>query len=235
MAPPRDRTRINQFIREKEVRVIDQNEQHLGVISSREALARAQEAGLDLVEVATKARPHVCRIMDYGQYKYEQAKRAKEAKKKQKQIVVKEIKLRPRTDTHDYDFKLRHAKEFLEEGNKVKVIMIFRGRENAHRDWGKRKLDQLTEDLKAFAEPDFAPRLEGRTMIISYTPRPEAIKKKTTKEAAGAEDKNSQGGRKAVSPDGNREDQASQERERPHPDQEEAEAETKPAEAHSGS
>jgi translation initiation factor IF-3 len=216
------------------VRVIDENENHLGVIPTREALARAQEAALDLVEVATKSRPHVCRIMDYGQYKYEQAKRAKEAKKKQKQIVVKEIKLRPRTDTHDYDFKLRHAKEFLEEGNKVKVIMIFRGRENAHRDLGRRKLDQMTEDLKEYAEPDFPPRLEGRTMIIAYSPLAEMVKKaKSKKETSGAQAKDTQGGRQAVQPDGDGKGQAEQEREGSHSDQEEQEAETKPAKAHS--
>jgi len=217
------------------VRVIDENENHLGVITTREALAKAQEAGLDLVEVATKSRPHVCRIMDYGQYKYEQAKRAKEAKKKQKQIVVKEIKLRPRTDTHDYDFKLRHAIEFLEEGNKVKVVMLFRGRENAHRDWGRKKLDQMTEDLREYAEPDFPPRQEGRTMIIAYTPRPEAVKKvKTKKEKTGAQAEDTQGSRKAVQPDGDGKGEATQEREGSHPDQEEQETETKPAEAHSG-
>ena len=204
----RDRTRINQFIREKEVRIIDENEQHVGVVPIREALARAQAAGLDLVEVATKSKPHVCRIMDYGQYKYEQAKRAKEAKKKQKHTVIKEIKLRPRTDTHDYDFKLRHAIEFLQEGNKVRVIMLFRGRENVHRDIGERKLNRLTEDLRAYAEPDFPVRLEGRTMVIQYSPRAEILKKKAPREERSAQDEDAPGSRQAVSPDGKREDQA---------------------------
>jgi translation initiation factor IF-3 len=230
----RDRTRINQYIREREVRVIDANEQHLGVLPVREALARAEEAGLDLVEVATKSRPHVCRIMDYGQYKYEQAKRAKEAKKKQKQVVVKEIKLRPRTDTHDYEFKLRHAVEFLEEGNKVKVIMIFRGRENAHRDIGRRKIDRMTEDLSQHGEPDFEPRIEGRTMVITYSPRPEAIKKKAPKETKRAEAENAQRSRKAVQADGDGQGQALEERQGTHSDQEDQEAETQSAEVHPG-
>lgn len=158
------------MIREDEIRLIDEEGEHVGVITVADALAKAQEAGLDLVEVSAKSKPHVCRIMDYGQYKYEQAKKQKEAKKKQKQIVVKDIKLRPRIDQHDYDFKLNHAMKFLEHGDKVRFIMQFRGREMAHKDLGRKVLDRVVEDLADYGAIEQQPQMEGRLMNMTMTP-----------------------------------------------------------------
>ncbi len=135
---------------------------------------------MDLVEVSAKSKPHVCRVMDYGQYKYQQAKKQKDAKKKQKQIVVKEIKLRPRIDDHDYEFKLNHAIKFLEHGDKVRFIMQFRGREMAHKDFGRRVMDRVIEDLNEIASVEQAPRQEGRFMNMTLAPLP-GVKKKSDK------------------------------------------------------
>lgn len=132
----------------------------------------AEAAGLDLVEVSAKSKPHVCRIMDYGQYKYELAKKQKEAKKKQKQIVVKDIKMRPRIDSHDYDFKINHAIKFLEHGDKVRFIMQFRGREMAHKDLGRKVLDRVIDDLQDVGLVEQQPRMEGRVMNMTLTPAP---------------------------------------------------------------
>jgi translation initiation factor IF-3 len=165
-----DQTRINANIREKEVRLIDHEGNNVGVVPTGKALEMAEEAGLDLVEVATGAAPHVCKIMDYGHYKFEQAKRQKEAKKKQKVIVVKEIKMRPRTDEHDYEFKVNHARDFLEQGCKVKFTIMYRGRELAYKDRGRSVLDRIEEDLKDIAVVEAKPRFEGRTMHMVMTP-----------------------------------------------------------------
>ena len=148
-----------------------------------DALRRAEEAGLDLVEVATGSVPHVCRIMDYGHYKFEQAKRQKEAKKKQKVIVVKEIKMRPRTDEHDYQFKLSHARRFLEQGYKVKFTVVYRGRELAHKEHGRLKLERVEGDLADLAVLEAKPRFEGRTMHMVMAPGGKA-KKKVAERAA---------------------------------------------------
>jgi len=131
---------------------------------------RAREQGLDLVEVAPTSRPPVCRIMDFGKYKYEKSKKEKAARKRQHQVVVKEIKMRPKIETHDYEFKKKHIVEFLEHGDKVKVTVQFRGREMAHTDLGRELLNQLTADLESVAKVEAPPRQEGRMMILLLTP-----------------------------------------------------------------
>jgi translation initiation factor IF-3 len=164
---------VNERIGVREVRVIlDEGEQsvQLGVLPTRDALAKARELGLDLVEVSPTARPPVCKIMDFGKYKYEQAKKARQSKKRQHQVVVKEIKLRPKIETHDYDFKKKHIVEFLEAGDKVKITLQFRGREMAHAALGRKLLDQLADELKDVAKVEAPPRQEGRTMILMLTP-----------------------------------------------------------------
>ncbi len=153
------------------VRVIDPENEQLGVLTLEEALARAEGFGLDLVEVATTADPPVCRIMDFGQYKYQKSKRQHEAKKNQKVILLKEIKLRPRTEEHDFQFKLKHALEFIEEGNKVKVSVFFRGREMAHQDLGRRLLEKFGQMSAEMATIESTPRMEGRTLSMILAPQ----------------------------------------------------------------
>jgi len=159
-------TRINYMIKLKEVRVINSDGEQLGVLDTREAIKRAEEQGLDLVEVAPTAKPPVCRIMDFGKYKYEMAKKAAESRKHQTVIVVKEIKLRPRTDNHDVNFKMNNIKRFLEDGNKVKVTVMFRGREMAHIDHGRAVLERIVSELQNEAVIEQPPRLEGRNMTL---------------------------------------------------------------------
>ena len=154
--------RINNRIRVKEVRVIGENGEQLGVMQTLDALKRAEEAGLDLVEVAPTVNPPVCRIIDYSKYKYEQEKREKEARKKQKIVHIKEIRMGPKIGEHDYQFKLRFLEDFLKRGDKVKVTMMFRGREMAHIDLGRKVLDRLASDISAVGEVEQSPRLEGR-------------------------------------------------------------------------
>jgi translation initiation factor IF-3 len=169
--PPRDRgPRINERIGVREVRVVTDDGEQLGVLPTRDALTKARELGLDLVEVAPTSRPPVCRIMDFGRYKYEQSKKTKEARKKQHQVKVKEIKMRPKIETHDYDFKKKHIIEFLEAGEKVKVTLQFRGREMAHTDLGRKVLDKLAKDLEDMAKVESAPRQEGRFMVMMLSP-----------------------------------------------------------------
>lgn len=137
----------------------------------QEALEKAYTMGLDLVEVAPEARPPVCRIMDYGKYRYEQSKKAREARKKQAIIQIKEIKLRPKTEEHDFQFKARHAERFLKEGNKAKITMIFRGRELVHMELGKRLLDKFADVLKEVGVIEQPPRLEGKAMVMLLAPK----------------------------------------------------------------
>ncbi len=141
-----------------------------GVVDTKKGLAMADEAGLDLVEVSPNADPPVCKIMDYGKYKYEQQKKAAEARKKQKTVDIKEVKIRPTTEAHDYGVKLRNARRFLEAGNKVKVTMRFRGREMAHQDLGMDLLKRMKEDLSDVCKVELAPKLEGRQMIMILAP-----------------------------------------------------------------
>ena len=154
-----------------QVRLIDQNGEMLGVMSTREALARAYDAGLDLLEVSPNAVPTVCKILDYGKYKYEQQKKANEARKKQKTVEIKEVKVRPNIDDHDYDVKMRAMKSFIEEGDKVKVTLRFRGREMAHQDLGIKVLERIRGDLGDSIKVEQMPRLENRQMIMVLAPK----------------------------------------------------------------
>jgi len=154
------------MIKVKEVRVIAADGEQLGILDTREAIKKAEELGLDLVEVAPTAKPPVCRIMDFGKYKYELAKKAHDSKKHQSVILVKEIKLRPRTDEHDVNFKKNNIKRFLEEGNKVKVTVMFRGREMAHTSHGRAVLDRIVGELQNEAAVESPPRMEGRNMTM---------------------------------------------------------------------
>ncbi len=179
--------RINRRIRIPQVRVIDSDGSQIGVISTSEALALAEERGLDLVEVSPKARPPVCKIMDYGKYMYEQNKSAKEAKKRQHVTVVKEIKMRPKIEKHDYEFKVRHAREFLAAGDKVKCTVIFRGRELAHKELGAKIINRAVEDLADVAQVEVSLRHEGRSIVIVLAPLP-ASKQKESRKGDDAED-----------------------------------------------
>jgi translation initiation factor IF-3 len=162
---------INWGIRAPEVRVIDSEGNQVGILPLKEAMKLAEEKGLDLVEVAHNATPPVCRIMNYGKYKYQQSKRTHEARKHQTVIQIKEVKLRPRTEEHDLQFKLRHAKRFLEEGNKVKISVLFRGREMAYPEFGKEILNRFIEGVKELMVVEQPPRMEGRNMVTILTPK----------------------------------------------------------------
>jgi translation initiation factor IF-3 len=163
--------RINERIRVREVRVIDDEGEQLGVMTPFEAIKIARERGLDLVEVAPQAQPPVCRIIDYGKFQYEQKKKAHEAKKKQVVIEVKEIKFRPATDDHDYNFKMKHAKEILQDGNKVKATVRFRGREITHKELGMKLLVRLEQDLAESGAIEVRPRVEGMMMTAIFAPK----------------------------------------------------------------
>ena len=160
---------INEQIRDKEVRVIGEDGQQLGIMSSKEAQALADEAGLDLIKIAPTAKPPVCQIAAYGKFRYEQARREKEAKKKQKVIEVKEIRLSPNIDTNDLNTKSNNARKFLSKGDKVKVSLRFRGREMAHMNSSKHILDDFAESLSDIAVIDKAPKVEGRSMTMYLT------------------------------------------------------------------
>ncbi|MBN9391846.1 MAG: translation initiation factor IF-3 [Chloroflexi bacterium] len=158
--------RVNERIRVPEIRVIDENGEQLGIMKTREALALARSQNNDLVEVAPNAQPPVCRIMDYGKYRYEQDKKEKEARKSQKVITIKEVRLRPKIDDHDLKTKGNQARGFLEEGHKVKMTVLFRGREMAHQDIGREVLNEMIDMLKDVAQIEQAPRVEGRNMSM---------------------------------------------------------------------
>ena len=164
------------MIRVKEVSLIGHDGEQMGVYSTQQALSMAQEQDMDLVEVSPFANPPVCRVMDYGKFKYKQSKRAHEAKKNQKIVHVKEVKFRPNTDQHDYDFKLKHARRFLEAGDKVKVVIFFRGREIVHRENGQKLLGRVNQDLEELAQVEQQSKQEGRTLCMIFAPK--ALKKK---------------------------------------------------------
>ncbi len=170
-APTRDGPRINNLITAARVRLIDESGTDRGEIPLEEALEIAREAGLDLVEVSPNDAVPVCKLLDYGRYKYQAQKKAAEARKKQKTIDVKEIKMRPNIDTHDYDVKMRAIQRFFEAGDKVKVTIRFRGREMAHQDLGMNLLHRVRDETEEIAKVEFAPKLEGRQMIMILTPR----------------------------------------------------------------
>lgn len=162
---------MNDQINVREVRLIDQDGENQGVVETRDAMERAADAGLDLVEVSPTASPPVCKILDFGRYKYEMQKRANEARKKQKTIDVKEIKMRPNIDDHDYNVKLKSIQKFLNEGDKVKVTMRFRGREMAHQNLGQKLLEKVRDEVADQAKVESSPKVEGRQMIMVIAPR----------------------------------------------------------------
>jgi translation initiation factor IF-3 len=169
--PTKDGPRTNTEIRVREVQLIDQDGQNHGVTPIQDALRIAQEAGLDLVEISPNAEIPVVKIMDFGRFKYQSQKKAAEARKKQKTVEVKEIKMRPNIDTHDYDVKMKAMRRFFEEGDKVKVTLRFRGREMAHQELGMKLLDQVKEETQTEAKVEAEPRLEGRQMTMVLAPR----------------------------------------------------------------
>ena len=172
-APPSRDTgpRINERIRDAEIRLIGADGENVGVTTPEHGMRLAEEAGLDLVEISPNASPPVCKVMDFGKFKYEQQKREAEARKKQKIIEIKEIKFRPNTDTHDYDVKMRSVVKFLEGGDKVKVTMRFRGREMAHQNLGLELLNRVAADVDEIGKVENMPRLEGRQMVMMIGPR----------------------------------------------------------------
>ena len=163
--------RINEEIRAREVQLIDSNGDNKGAVDIQTALGLAQAAGLDLVEIAPNSNPPVAKILDYGKYKYQAQKKAAEARKKQKVVEIKEIKLRPMIDDHDYDVKMRSMKRFFEEGDKVKITLRFRGREMAHQELGTKLLNRVKEDVETMAKVEQEPKFEGRQMIMVLAPR----------------------------------------------------------------
>lgn len=165
-----DGPRINEGIREKEVRLINENGDNVGVVGIKEALSMAVEAGLDLIEISPNAAPPVCKILDYGKYKYEAQKRKNEAKRNQKVVNIKELKLRPVIEEHDYQVKLKQAKKFLKEGDKVKFTMRYKGREMSANDMGKSVLSKLLEDLEGLCKVDSEPKMDGRQMMMIVSP-----------------------------------------------------------------
>lgn len=167
---------MNQDIKAPEVRLIDDEGKMVGVMSPQEALSIAQNKGLDLIEIAPQAKPPTCKIMDYGKWKYEAKKKEKEARKKQTVISIKEIQVRPRTEDHDLETKLKHAKRFLLEGDKVKVNLRFSGREMAHQELGLKLLNKVTKLLDNIASVEAPPKMEGRQMFVLMTPDPVKIK-----------------------------------------------------------
>ena len=168
---PDDGVRRNELIHAREVRVIGAEGEQLGILQRNEAIAMAREIGCDLVEVPSNATPPVCRIMDYGKFKYEQQKKKQDAKKRQAVVQVKEIKVRPKTDEHDYETKLKHIRSFLEDGDRCKVTVFFRGREIVHKDRGIEILERIVKDLEDVGKVEQEPRAEGRTLQMLVVPK----------------------------------------------------------------
>ena len=169
---PQDGVRRNEQIRARDVRVIGAEGEQIGILPRMEAIALAKEAGMDLVEVAATADPPVCRIMDFGKFKYEQQQKKNEAKKNQSVVQIKEIKVRPKTDDHDYETKLRHIRRFLTDGDRCKVTVFFRGREIVHKDRGQAILERVIEDTKDIGKVEQEPSAEGRTLQMLLMPLP---------------------------------------------------------------
>jgi translation initiation factor IF-3 len=165
------RVRVNEMIRAKEVRVVDEEGGQVGIMTPEQALAVAQERNLDLVEVAPSANPPVCRIMNYGKFQYQKSKRAHEARKHQKQVVLKEVKFRPKTEEHDYQFKKNNIVRFIGEGNKAKATVVFRGREMTHQEIGRRLMERLVNDLKEIAEVERPAKMEGYSLVTIFMPK----------------------------------------------------------------
>ncbi|MFP6660680.1 MAG: translation initiation factor IF-3 [Myxococcota bacterium] len=185
VAPEKDSVRVNEKIRVREIRVIGADGEQLGVMAPEDALEKARESGLDLVEVAANSRPPVCRIMDYGRYKYEQKKKRTGKNKQAHTASLKEVKMRPGTDLHDLNFKLNNARRFLMDGDKVKVTVMFRGREMVHPERGRKQLQQVIELLGPMAKMENPPRMEGRFMSTILVADREVIAETKRKEEAG--------------------------------------------------
>jgi translation initiation factor IF-3 len=168
------------------VRVIGSGGEQLGVLTIEQALARAQEEGMDLVEVSPLAKPPVCKIMDYGKFKYLEKKKQNEAKKNQVVVLLKEVKFRPRTEEHDYNVKIKKVREFLEDSNKARITVMFRGREMTHRELGQKVLQEIIEDLKDTAIIESAPRMEGRQMFMILAPNPKMLQAQRSRAEAAA-------------------------------------------------
>lgn len=177
-------TRVNERIRIREVRLIDEAGEQVGIIPTRDALEMARERGLDLVEVAPNAIPPVCRLMDYGKFRYEQSRKERESRRNQHVVELKEVRIRPKIDDHDLETKGRQAAKFLDAGDKVKLTVLFRGREMAHPDIGRGLLDQLADQLRSHGAVEAAPRLEGRAMVMFVNPLKQKL---TTQEREGAQ------------------------------------------------
>ncbi|WP_333823197.1 translation initiation factor IF-3 [Pinisolibacter sp.] len=170
--PPKEGPRINREIRgTPQIQLIDEEGNNVGVVSFYDALDRAEEVGLDLVEIAPNSTPPVCKLLDYGRFKYQSQKKAAEARKNQKVVEIKEVKLRPGIDDHDYEVKMKQSRRFFEEGDKVKITLRFRGREMAHQDLGVMLLDRVRADVGDIAKVESEPRLEGKQMIMILAPR----------------------------------------------------------------
>ena len=190
--PERDSTRTNERIRVPQVRLISETGEQVGVIPTEQALRYAQERDLDLVEVAAEAKPPVCRVLDYSKYKYEQDQKAKAARKHQQQVTIREMKLRPKIATHDYETKRSHVRRFLDNGDKVKVTIMFRGRETSHPERGEQLLMRLAEDVADLGTIEQRPSLDGRNMIMVMNPlkakerKPDSDKKSKGKRADAA-------------------------------------------------
>ena len=175
--PQGDRLRINHRIRVPEVRVIGEEGEQLGVMPTHEALRLAEERGVDLVEISPRAFPPVCRVMDYGKYKYEQAKKKQQARKHASTVEIKEIKFRPKTEEHDMDFKVKHVRRFLEEGNKVRLVIVFRGREITHPQTGLNVLNRVVDATADLAGVEVNPNMEGRRMVMILAPKANVVRK----------------------------------------------------------
>jgi translation initiation factor IF-3 len=171
LTPNREGPRINEAIESPQIQLITADGDNVGVVSVEEGIARAVEAGLDLVEISPNSEPPVCKILDYGKYKYQAQKKAAEARKKQRTVEIKEIKMRPNIDIHDYEVKMRAIVRFFEEGDKVKVTLRFRGREMAHQELGLQLLDRVKQDTTELAKVESEPKLEGRQMVMVLAPR----------------------------------------------------------------
>ncbi len=188
-----NKTRINERIRVPEIRVIDGDGNHVGTMPTEEALKMSREEGLDLVEVSPDTTPPVCKIMDYGKYKYQLSKKVHDAKKHQRVIHVKEVKMRPGTEEHDYQFKLKNIQKFLTSGDKVKLTLIFKGREATHKHLGLKVLERVRDDTVELSVVEQPPKAEGRRMTMMLSPKPANKKETSTKDkenVTDAEDKN---------------------------------------------
>jgi len=195
------------MIRVREVSVIGDDGEPLGIIPTEEAIKMAEDQGLDLVEVAPNSNPPVCRVMDYGKHKYKASKKAHEAKKKQKIVHVKEVKFRPNTDQHDFDFKMKHVQRFLENGDKAKVVIFFKGREIVHREFGQKVLERIAEQTEDIAIIEQSAKQEGRTLVMVLAPKNTKTKKgapskvaKPPIEIAEGEEESEESGAEATMP-----------------------------------